>query len=495
MVNKQRLVKNTGIMMFSQIISWAISILLVFIIPRYLGPDNYGKLNLGGSLWGMVSVFAVFGMDLLLIKTIARSPDDLNQLLGQSILVRLIFFLLGTIALIVYISVVGYGKDTNLLIFISGIPIFIGVISSGISASIQALERMGLLAIADIIAKSLGALLIIITIYLGAGVVPVALVAGSGAVIGFILLNVILSRIYPVKLKFQIHSAEIKWLVTAGSTFFLLYVFITIYNNIDVVVISWLIDEKAIGVYGVADRFVGTMMFIPTAFLVVFFPTFSRLYLEGPETLRKIFVKATNLLILLGIAVGFGIFAISGQIVTLLYGPDYVQSTPVLAIRAIALVFTYLNVLMGMYLMSIDRQKSWIVVMAIATLATIPLDLIFVPLSQNIFENGAMGGAITSVVTESGIVAVAIYLLPRGILGKTTLWYAFRSIMAGVGMVLCVVAIGKAFLPLQIIVGIVSFSIFSLLFRLISSDDKEMVLGGVQRFFSKFRNTTVPQTK
>jgi O-antigen/teichoic acid export membrane protein len=486
-VNTQRLAKNTGIMMVSQVISWSITVLLVFIVPRYLGPDNYGTINLGWSLFGIISVFAVFGMDMLLTKTIARTPEKLNQLLGQSILMRMVLFLIGIVGLILYISVVGYEKDTILLIFLTGIPVFIGVLSSGISASIQALERIEFIAIANIVAKSIGALLIIIAIYLEAGVVPVILVTGSGAVISLVLLSVILIRIYPVKLSFQIQSGQIKWLLTAGSAFFLLYIFITIYHNIDVVVISRLIDEKAIGVYSVADRLVGTMMFIPTAFLVVFFPTFSRLYLEGPETLQKIFVKATNLVILLGIAVGFGTFTISDQVISLLYGPDYIQSTPILSIRAITLVFTYLNIIMGMYLMSIDRQKVWVFVIALASLATIPLDLLFVPLAQNMFGNGAMGGAIASVITEFGMVVAAVILIPAGIFGKQTIWYALKCIFAGAGMIVCVYAFGMKFLPLQIIIGMISFTIFAFLLRLITPEDIQMVRRGIQRYLSKFR--------
>jgi hypothetical protein len=142
---------------------------------------------------------------------------------------------------------------------------------------------------------------------------------------------------------------------------------------------------------------------------------------------------------------------------------------------------------MGMYLMSIDRQKVWVFVIALASLATIPLDLLFVPLAQNMFGNGAMGGAIASVITEFGMVVAAVILIPAGIFGKQTIWYALKCIFAGAGMIVCVYAFGMKFLPLQIIIGMISFTIFAFLLRLITPEDIQMVRRGIQRYLSKFR--------
>ena len=140
-----------------------------------------------------------------------------------------------------------------------------------------------------------------------------------------------------------------------------------------------------------------------------------------------------------------------------------------------------------MYLMSIDRQKAWVFVIAVAAFATVPLDLIFVPFAQNKFGNGAMGGAIASMITEVGMVLAAMFLIPAGIIGKQTLWYTLKCVLAGAGMVLCVYFLGMEILPLQIIIGVISFTIFTFILRLISPDDMEMIKGGIQGYLSKFR--------
>lgn len=494
-VNTQKLAKNTGILMVSQVISWALGIMIAFIIPRYLGPENFGKINIAGSLWVIVGIVAIFGMDTLLTKTIARSPEELSLLFSQTIYVRLSLFLIATIGLMIYISLMGYTRDFIFLILIAGIHMFTGLFNGVFFSSIQGLERVDLLAYIDIISKTLSAVIIGISVMLGAGVYVIQFVLGIGTTINFFLLSIAFFRLYPFKINFRIQPEKMKWLLTAGSAFFLLYIFITIYQQIDIVVLSWLVDEDGVGVYSAADKLIGTLMFIPTTFMLVFFPTFSRLHLEGPETLKKIFVKAINLIILLGISIGFGAFAISDQVIAILYGADYGKSVAILSIRSITLVFTFLNIIMGMYLMSIDKQKAWVLVVAIASFATIPLDLIFVPLSLSIFENGAMGGAIATVVTEFGMVIAAFLFVPAGILGRQTFWYALRTILAGAGMVLCIFAIGMGLLPLQIGVGIVSFSVFAILFRLISSEDMEMIQKGFNRYFSRFRREAANPAK
>jgi O-antigen/teichoic acid export membrane protein len=485
-VNTRKLARNTGILMVSQVISWSMGIFIALIIPRYLGPENFGKINLAGSLWVIVGIIAVFGMDTLLTKTIARTPEDLKRLFSQTIYARLLLFLVGSFGLFIYVSIAGYDRDVVILILIAGIHTLTGLFNSAISASIQGMERMDLLAYTDIISKILSTILIAVSVILGAGVYFVQFILGIGITINFVLLSIIFVKIYPFKINVKVQPAQVKWLMSGGFAFFLLYIFITLYHQIDVITLSWLVDPQGVGIYSAADRLVGTLMFIPTSFMLVFFPTFSRLHLEGPETLRKIFFRAVNMMTLLGVAVGFGIFAVSSQIVGLIYGSEYVQSTPILSIRGIALAFTYLNIMMGMFLMSIDRQKVWVAVMGVATLATIPLDLIFVPLMQTLFGNGAMGGAIASVITELGMVVAAIILIPSGILGLANLWYALRAVIAGAGMVLSVWLLGNEILPLQIAIGMASFGLLAFVLRLISPEEINLVKSGMNRFLSKF---------
>ena len=97
---------------------------------------------------------------------------------------------------------------------------------------------------------------------------------------------------------------------------------------------------------------------------------------------------------------------------------EFTNSGPILGVLGIVLIFTYLNILFGQILICLDRQRALTVVMAAATLATIPLDLLFIPLCVRFFNNAALGGAFSFVVTELGMLVAMVRLLPRGALGR-----------------------------------------------------------------------------
>ena len=66
-----RVVKNASILMATQLITWALSLLLVVFLPRYLGAAAVGQFAIAGSIWAIMGMLVGFGMDTLLMKEIA----------------------------------------------------------------------------------------------------------------------------------------------------------------------------------------------------------------------------------------------------------------------------------------------------------------------------------------------------------------------------------------------------------------------------------------
>ena len=193
---------------------------------------------------------------------------------------------------------------------------------------------------------------------------------------------------------------------------------LVVYVQLDVVIISLLVDEAAVGWYSVADQLFATLLFVPTVFITAVFPVLSRMYTHEQDALPHLISKSYDLLLLLGIPIGLGIVVIADPLVVLLFGADFANSGPVLAVLGVVLILMYQNTLLGKFLISIDRQNQWTKVMIVASLATIPLDLIFVQWCQSQFNNGAIGGALAFVVTETGMIFAGLSLLPSGALGR-----------------------------------------------------------------------------
>ena len=452
--------KNAGVLMASQLITWGLTLALMIFLPRMLGATSVGQFHLANSIWAIVSIVAAFGMDILLTKEIARDPAKTGDLFGTAVILRAFFYVIGFGGAALYAQWAGYGAETLSVIYIIGFSVFVMQFSELCRAALQGLERMEFISLADILAKAFTTVVGLTLLFLGQGVLVIALVMVGASLVSLTIQGISLRRLQAVSFRFNWQTA--KWMLKSSFPYFLVSAFLVVYIQVDIVIISLLVDEEVVGWYGAADGLFATMLFIPSVFITAVFPVLSRMYADESDTLPRLMRKSFDLLALLSIPIGLGVLAIADPLVVLLFGPEFVNSGPVLAVMGIVIILTYQNMLLGRFIISIDRQNAWTVVMAVATFATIPLDLVLIPWCQNTFGNGAIGGALAFVVTESIMMIAGLYLLPKGSLGWGNAWTAVRALTAGLGMVAAIWMWRDAFIAIPVVIGGVSLSRFDI---------------------------------
>lgn len=461
--------KNASVLMLSQLITWGMALVLMIFLPRYLGAVGVGKFQLATSLWAIVSIVVSFGMDTYMTREIARAPEKASLFFSATLTLQFVLFLLGVGVMILYTQFADYPDDTMLIIAIIGASVFIGQMSLSSRAILSGLERMEYVSLSDITAKGIATLLSIVLLVLGYGVTAVALVSIVGSSVGLVTQLSALRRIGQLHFKrFDFTLAQS--ILKASFPFLLINGFLVFYAQVDIVIISLLVSEEALGWYGAADRLFTTLLFIPTVFMAAVFPALSRMHSEGSEKINNVSRLSFNLLFLAGVPLGFGLVAISDSLIALIFGPDFAESSPILKVFGLVLILTYQNILLGSFLISTDRQKPWTRVIIIATVVSIPLDLVLVPWCQNTFNNGAIGGAIAFVITEAYMLVEGVRLLPKGTLGIANLSYAVRTLLAGGIMFAVVWQLRDSFFLIPILAGAVIYLVCIMLFRLVSPE-------------------------
>ena len=483
----QRVAKNASVLMVGQLITWGLAILLTIFMPRFLGPAAIGNFQLASSIWAIMTIFVTFGMDTLLTKEIARSPDKIDQLFGTSVVLRAILFVFGLIAVGVYTSLLGYSTQTIILVFIVGIANIFVQLTSACQATLQGLERMEYVSLSDIVSKTFITFATLALLFLGYGVIPVALVLIGGGIASSMIQFISLNRLHPIKLKPDWSIAI--WMIKASFPYLLIVGIRTVYVQIDVVIISLLVSEVVLGWYSVASRLFSTLLFIPTVLMMAVFPAMSRMHTVSSDILQKIMRKNFDLMLIFGIPIGIGLFVIADPLVILLFGPAFAGSGPVLAIMGLVLILTYQNMLLGQFLISTDRQAIWTRVMAVATLITVPLDLVFIPLCQKMFHNGAIGGSLSFLVTESVITIGGMWLLPKGTLRSANLWTATRVIIAGLVMGGLTWITRDIFILVPIAVGAITYTSLIIGLRVITKEDWAFFMHIAQSTSARFHKT------
>ena len=89
-MDKRRILVNLLVLGTNQIGTWLISMVTLVLIGRYLGPTNLGKLSLAGAVVAVGGLFASLGMDTLVTRTVARSPERATDLVAAVLVVRLV---------------------------------------------------------------------------------------------------------------------------------------------------------------------------------------------------------------------------------------------------------------------------------------------------------------------------------------------------------------------------------------------------------------------
>lgn len=486
MVSGKKIAKNMGMMVASQLTTWGIAFILAIFLPRYLGATGIGELSIANSIWLIVSVLVTFGMDVHITKTVARDPERTAEVLGTSLVIRCIFFILACVLVGLYLFFVRYSTRIVEITAIVGLSYLFSTVSAALNSVLIGLERMEVTSVSSVINRVLTTTISLLMIFVGYGVYAIATV--NLIVIPFNILFMgyfILQQYKKIPLRFSMKEAKV--MLHLSAPYLITGVTLTAYQQIDTLFIASLVDTKTVGWYNTAVGLFSTLMFLPVAFGTVVFPALSRSYVAAQEKLLLIARRSIDLMFLFSIPIGMGIMVIAKPLILLLYGPDFIASSAILATLGIVLIFTYLNTLLGQLLISTDRTGKWNIVMIGATLLTIPLDLVLVPWTRDVLQNGALGGALSFLITECGMVIGAILLLPKGTLQWSNVRTATLTLISGLLMVSTSWWFRDNLMVVSILVGALTYGAAVLLLRIIPREDMQLIMDMVKNVSTQLR--------
>src|SRR5699024_2546675 len=113
----------------------------------------------------------------------------------------------------------------------------------------------------------------------GMGVSAVATVGVLNAIFVAIFIAVMLRQSTGVTLRPSFSG--LRAVAKAGLPFLLLEATVILYQQVDTLVMSFLVDERELGWYGVASMLFGTLLFVPTVLMTSLFPMAARLAKES----------------------------------------------------------------------------------------------------------------------------------------------------------------------------------------------------------------------
>lgn len=471
---RQSVAQNVSVMLGAQLVTWGSSFLLLYFMPRYLGPEDFGRLYLALSVKMMLGLLIDFGGNYMITKEVARSESVGAKIFSSYIMLRILLWILSLGLVLLASHILGYSRHVHLLILILLVAKFWESGITAISAYFQGIEKMGYPSVGTIIERVFVAIVAVAVLLLGADSIGIAVVMTVGAMVNLAVMYVYSRKLLRAKFSFDTH---IFILLRPAMPFFLFSLFSVIYYRIDAVMLASLTTEEVTGWYGGAFRFFDIVMVLPLLYKTAIFPVFSRLWDDKGGLLENTVTQSLRLIIILGMPTAIVLFLFARNIIGLFMGLEaYGPSVMVLKIFALSIPIIYIDIILGSALMgAANRQRSWAIVGFAAIFLNVFANFMLIPYFQSGFSNGGIGAAIATLLTELFVMLLAFYLLPREYLRSFQASYLVKPITAALMMVPVVLSL-RYLMPAHWLISLAAGGLIYLttLFLLRSFTQEEM---------------------
>ncbi|MEI7777730.1 MAG: flippase [bacterium] len=388
----QKYFKNTGWLFFGRVFMLGISFFVGAYIARYLGPSNYGLLNYVVSFVGLFAFLASFGVESIVSREIIKDHSKKDEIIGTAFYIKLTGSLIAIAS--VFLVSIFITKDIFTLGLIwlfslNFIPQSFNILETYFQS--QVLSKK--VVFAQIISNLVSTLLKIICLTQNKGIfwLTVIFIIETSVYAALLLFSFRKFGNHIRKWRFNKNIALS--LLRDSWPLMLSAIAISIYMDIDQVMIKNMLGNEQAGIYAVAVKLSEVWYFIPSIICASVFPAI----VNAMKTSKELFESRLKKLYFTMFWLSFGIASFmtifSRPIVEILFGNKYLESILTLQIYVWAGIGVSLGIAIGQYIIANNLTRIGFLNTALGAVLNILLNLILIP------KIGIEGGAIATVIS------------------------------------------------------------------------------------------------
>lgn len=410
---------NTGWLIFDKVFHMILSLVVTSMTARYLGKEGYGVINFGLSFINIFTIICKLGIDSIIVNELVKNKEKSGEILGTTLVLRLISSLCSLVLTFVFVSVLKPNQSIVMIVTMIQSISLIFVTLDTVDFYFQSILKSKYTAIARSISYPLVCLLRLIFIFFKVSVVWFAWATVLDAVmIGIVLLYFYLKK-EKRKITFSVRQA--KHLLQNSYSFIWANLLVTIYTQMDRIMVGSLVGDAETGIYSAAMTIANLWIFIPNALIDSARPLIMELKASGKdETYKLRYAQLYAGIIWISIAAGIFFTVFSNITIIIIYGKEYFEAVIVLKILVWSRLFSLIGTARNIWLICEECAKyvKWFV--GAGAGINIILNFILIPLF------GALGAAIATLITEivSSFFMIGIFKKTRPLM--TFIWDAFR---------------------------------------------------------------------
>ncbi len=391
-------------------------------MPRNLGAELMGQFYFAESFPQMFFALLTLGIFAYIQRNIPGNPKHAGDILFTLMVFETGFAVVILVAMEIALALLGHGYRMLFLVGMMGLYTAAGNLTKMIlKPLLLSLESVNLVSVMDVASKLVQVVLIVLVLWETSSLVlVVAVFAGVEVATTLTLLAAAGRRGILIR---DFRPSLLKVMLTASLPFFLMNVFLMIYNNIDQTLLASLVNDVEVGLYGAAARLKGIFLMIVPILNLGIFPVMSRTFKEQPEHYLGLARDVLRCILFLSLPLVLAMMVFADVIVAILYGPEFVASARITCWLAPVLVMTYFNVFAATHLSLTTNGVRMAGVIFSSGLINVGLNFLLIPYGVHAWGvgGGGLGSALASLLGEVFCCAGLIWCSPMKLMnGRLT---------------------------------------------------------------------------
>lgn len=400
----RRVARNTVILVIGQVTVQASMIIIGLLVARRFGETVYGQYTLAFAFVNIFGLLFSLGVDSILVREIARSPQQAWMILSGGLWVRLVAFPLTLALILVAALVAGYDATQRFYIFL--VALFVGITSLGDLGRIvfQGLQRMELDTLSRAIDRACAVSLALVVVFLRPSLIGVILALITGAVVGAVVSWQRVPRLLGTP-QFAPPRGSLR-LIKAAAPIAGSMIIIALYVQLASVILSFYVSYGSVGLYNAANGVVAPFLLLPVALGTAMLPALSQNALRESRFAKRNYYLTIGTTLLLGLPVAATLILLGDFAITVLYGEAFLRAKPALILLAVQVPIVFTNTYLTNALIAHDAQRMVFIAALLNLGLTVGLSLVFIPAMD------FPGAALARVAAEcGGMVLMMVFML------------------------------------------------------------------------------------
>lgn len=372
-------------------------------VTRVLEVADIGKVSFATSVINYFTLFSQLGIPTYGIRACAKVRDDppkLKQTVAELITINAIFAGLSYAALAFSILTVPQFSERSPLLMISSARILLTLI--GMEWFYQAIEQYQYITIRNLMFKIVSLVLLFVLVkkpedyllYCGINVF---------GTYGAYIINLFHSRKFISK--DRVGRLNLRKHMKPIVTFFALSLAVSVYTNMDTVMLGFMKGDVEVGYYNLATKIKSVLVAALTALGTVLLPRLSFYYSAGEkEKLNRMLEKSMHFTALTTLPAVLFFCMISRDAVLFLGGEQYLPAVACMKIITIAVLpVSFANIACTQILAPMGRERYTMYSTIAGAAVNLVANTLLIP------QSGASGAALGTVMAEMTVAAIQIY--------------------------------------------------------------------------------------